>query len=111
MMVAGALSGVGVLLLIRVPPKVKVNAQYYMDQVLRPLLEDGIAQLYGEDSAKVFVHHNAARSDTARLTEQYAKDLQVRSEITIIKNTEIPAESPDVSPRDFFGFGFLTETL
>ncbi|CAG7828800.1 unnamed protein product [Allacma fusca] len=57
-----------------------------MDQVLRPLLEDGIAQLYGEDSTKVFVHDNAARSDT-------------------------PSKSPDVSPRDFFCFGFLTQTL
>ncbi|CAG7721373.1 unnamed protein product [Allacma fusca] len=97
MMVAGAMSGVGVLLLIRVPPKVKVNAQYYMDQVLRPLFEDGIAQLYDEDSAKVFVHHNAARSHTGRLTEQYAKDLQDRTKITIIKNTEIPTKSPDAS--------------
>ncbi|CAG7821911.1 unnamed protein product [Allacma fusca] len=103
MMVAGAMSGVGVLLLIRVPPKVKFNAQYYMDQVLRPLLEDGIAQLYGEDSANVFVHHNAARFDTARLTEQYAKDLQ--------DMTEIPAKKPDVSLRDVFGFEFLTQTL
>ncbi|CAG7830469.1 unnamed protein product [Allacma fusca] len=75
MIVVGAMSSGGVY---RVPPKVNVNAQYYMDKVLRPLLEDGIAQLYVEDSAKVFVHHNAARSHTAGLTEQYAQNLQAR---------------------------------
>ncbi|CAG7716578.1 unnamed protein product, partial [Allacma fusca] len=60
--------------------------------VLRPLPEDGIARLYGEDSAKVFVHHNTSRSHTATLTEQYAKDLQDSTGITIIKNVETPAK-------------------
>ncbi|CAG7816962.1 unnamed protein product [Allacma fusca] len=77
MMVVGAMSGGDLLPLTQVPPKVKVNAQYYMDKVLRPLLEEGFAQLY-EDSAKVFVHHHATKSHTAGLTEQYAKDIQAR---------------------------------
>ena len=39
-MVVGALSGRGPLLLIQVPPKVKINAEYNVEHVLKPLLEE-----------------------------------------------------------------------
>ncbi|CAG7832013.1 unnamed protein product, partial [Allacma fusca] len=34
-----------------------------------------------------------------------------QTKIIIIKNTKIPAKTPDASPMDVFGFGFLTQTL
>lgn len=110
-MVVGALSGRGTLPLIKVPQKVKVTAKYYIDFVLKPLLEIHVPKLYGKDTKKVIVHHDAASSHTARLTQDYAKDLKARLGITIIQNREIPIKSPDVSPMDFFGFGYLKRKI
>lgn len=106
-MIVGAISGRGVLPLIKVPQKVKVNARYYIDCVLKPLLEKSVQKLYGKDTSKVIVHHDAASSHTAKLTQEYAKDLERRVGIKIIWNSEIPVKSPDASPMDFFGFEYL----
>ncbi|OXA63296.1 hypothetical protein Fcan01_00857 [Folsomia candida] len=81
-MVVGALSGRGLLPLIKVPKKVK-------------------------DTKKVIVHYDAASSHTALLTQDYAKDLKATLGITIIQNSEIPIKSLYVSPKNFFGFGYL----
>ena len=110
-MVVGALTGPGVLPLIRFPQKVKINSQYYIDDVLKPLLEVHLPKLYPGELNKVFVHHDAASSHTSRKTAQYAQDLKARLGITIIPNSEIPVKSPDTSPMDFYAFGMLKQKL
>lgn len=110
-MVVGAITGRGPLPLIRVPEKVKINSAYYIEHVLKPLLEDYVPKLYGEDTSKVFVHHDAAPSHTSRATAAYAADLKSRLGISIIDKSEIPVKSPDTSPMDFFGFGYLKQRL
>lgn len=110
-MVVGAMSGRGPLPLIRVPHNVKICAKYYIEEVLRPLLEKEIPKLYGEDTSKVFVHHDAASSHTANITTQYAVELKQKLGITIIPKQEIPVKSPDASPMDFYGFGMLKQAL
>lgn len=54
-MVVGAMSGRGVLPLIRVPSKVKMSAKYYVEHVLKPLCEVQVPALFGDDTSKVFV--------------------------------------------------------
>lgn len=110
-MVVGAMTGRGVVPLIRVPPNVKVNSQYYIDNVLKPLLEEHVAALYPGETEKVFVHHDAASSHTSKATAAYAHDLRQRLGMTIIPKEEIPVKSPDTSPMDFFGFGVLKQRL
>ncbi|CAG7820452.1 unnamed protein product, partial [Allacma fusca] len=92
-------------------PKSRGRRSILYGKSIKTLNGDGIAQLYGKDSTMVFVHHNPASYHTERLTKQYAKDLQDRTEIAIIKNTEIPAKSLDASPLDFFGFGLLKQIV
>lgn len=110
-MVVGAISGRGTLPLFKVPPNVKINAQYYIEHVLKPLVECHIPKLYGEDSSKVFIHHDAASSHTARLTAAYAQEVKEKFGMTIIAKEDIPVKSPDASPMDFFGFGYLKQRL
>lgn len=111
LMVVGALTGRGTLPLIPVRNNAKVNSKYYVDNVLKRLLEEELPNLYPGELDKVFVHHDAASSHTARFTQQYAKELQEKLGITIIPNKEIPVKSPDISPMDFYGFGFLKQRL
>jgi hypothetical protein len=110
-MVVGAISGRGTLPLIKVPKNVKVNAHYYVTKVLTPLLEVHLPNLYPGELSKVTVHHDQASSHTARLTQAYAADLYERLGVKLLKNHQIPVKSPDTSPLDFFGFGYLKRRL
>jgi len=110
-MVVGAISGRGILPLIKVPQNVKINSEYYIENVLKPFLEVEIPKLYPGEESKVFVHHDAASSHTSKKTELYGKDLKERLGMTIIPTSEIPVKSPDTSPMDFFGFGMLKQKL
>jgi hypothetical protein len=110
-MVVGALSGRGRLPLIKIPQKTKIDAEYYAEYVLKPILEKEIPKLYGEDTNRVFVDHDAESSHTASFTAEYAEGLYRRTGITIIPKEEIPVKSPDTSPMDFFAFGFLKQKL
>ena len=98
-------------MLIRVPKKVKVNADYYIDKVLKPLLEVNLPKLYPGELHKVTVHHDAATSHTAKKTVAYAGDLKSRLGISIIPKADISVKSPDASPMDFIGFGYLKRRL
>jgi len=110
-MVVGAMTGRGVLPLVRVPQNVKINSKEYVDRVLKPLLEVGVVGLYGEEASKVYILHDAAPAHTSTFTRAYAEDLKERLGMTIIFNKEIPVKSPDTSPMDFFGFGYLKQKL
>src|SRR5271156_6350868 len=83
-MVVSAMTGRGVIPLIKVPGKVKINADYYIGNVLKPLLEVEVAKLYPGEMDKVFVHHDKASSHTAKKTVPYAEDLKARTGVTII---------------------------
>ena len=105
------MTGRGVVPLIRVPPKVKINSDFYIEKVLKPILEEKVAALYPGELDKVFIHHDAASSHTSKKNTAYAEDLKARTGMTIIINKEIPVKSPDTSPLDFFGFGYLKQRL
>lgn len=106
-MVVGIMSGRGTLPLVRVPKKVKVNGDWYIKYVLKPLVEKHIPKVYGADMSKVTIHHDAATSHTCKKVEAYAAEVERKWGIKIIKKSHIPIKSPDASPLDFFGFGYL----
>jgi len=85
-MVVGAMTGRGVLPLIKVPPKVKINSKQYVETVLTRLLEESVASLYPGELHEVFVHHEKASAHTAHNTQRYAPDLKKKLGLTIIAN-------------------------
>jgi len=82
-----------------------------VDYVLKPILEDFIPALYPGEMHKVYFHHDKASSHTSKITQEYLKNLQIRTAIDYIDNKDIPVKSPDASPLDFFAFGFLKQKL
>lgn len=110
-MVVAAMTGRGVIPLFQVPKKVKVNAEWYIDKVLKPLVNIHLPRIYGTDLGKVIIHHDKASSHTSHKTAIYAADIKRSKGITIIPSSEIPVKSPDISPLDFFGFGYLKQRL
>lgn len=110
-MVVGAISGRGTLPLFRVPGKTKINARFYIDFVLKPLIKAELPKLYPSEMDKVFLHHDKATSHTARETQDYMERVTSAIGMKFIDNQDIPVCGPDISPMDFFGFGFLKQKL
>ena len=110
-MVVGAISGRGSIPLTRVHNKVKVSAYYYISQVLRPMTETHLPRLYPGELHKVTIHHDKASSHTALKTQRYCEEVKAKFRLTFVKNAEIPVKSPDPSPMDVLGFGFLKRNL
>ncbi|UYV74502.1 PGBD5 [Cordylochernes scorpioides] len=109
-MVVGVMTGRGVLLLIKVPSKVKVNSEFYIECVLKPVIEQ-LKDLYPGEMDKVFLHHDKASSHTSNKTQQFLQEMKDTLGLNFIRNSDIPVKSPDASPLDFYGFGMLKQRL
>ncbi|UYV62812.1 SETMAR, partial [Cordylochernes scorpioides] len=105
-MVVGVMTGRGVLPLIKVPSKVKVNSEFYIECVLKPVIEQ-LKDLYPGKMDKVFLHHDKASSHTSNKTQQFLQEMKDTLGLNFIRNSDIPVKSPDASPLDFYGFGFI----
>ena len=110
-MVVGVMTGRGVIPLFRVPPKVKINADYYITYILKPLFEKFLPEKYPGELHKIFFHHDKASSHTSRKTLEFLNEMKAKHKINFISNKDIPVKSPDASLCDFFGFGWLKQQL
>ena len=110
-MIVGVITGRGTVPLLRVPSQVKINAQYYVDYVLKPLFTKLLPRLYENEMSKVFFHHDKAPSHTANLTKDYLDQLKSSMGISYLEKQDIPVKAPDASPLDFYGFGYLKQQL
>ena len=63
-------------IIIKTPNNVKANAQYYIDNVLKPYLERKIPRIYQIKEEKVTFHHDKVTSHVAKLTIQYELENQ-----------------------------------
>ncbi|UYV61883.1 IKK1 [Cordylochernes scorpioides] len=109
-MVVGVMTGRGVLPLIKVPSKVKVNSEFYIECVLKPVIEQ-LKDLYPGEMDKVFLHHDKASSHTSNKTQQFLQEMKDTLGLNFMRNSDIPVKSPDASPLDFYGFGMLKQRL
>ena len=110
-MVIGILTGRGTVPLFRVPTACKINAEYYVEYVLKPLFHEYLPALYENEMDKVFFHHDKASSHTAELTTEFLETMKEQLGILYLEKRRIPVKSSDASPLDFFGFGYLKQKL
>ena len=110
-MVVGALSGRGPIPLFVVPGKVKINSDYYINKVLKPISYNHLPKLYPGELHRVFIHHDVATSHTCAKTQNFIDQVSSELGVTFIRNDQIMIKSPDASPCDFFGFGYLKQQL
>jgi hypothetical protein len=83
-MINGAAFGRGILPLIKVPSNVKINVDYYIKYVLKPLLEYEVLKRYLGELDKVFFHHVKASFHYAEKTMEYLKDVNEKLCINFI---------------------------
>jgi len=58
---------------------------------------------------KIFFHHDKASSHSAILTHAYLDVQAARYGLRFLPNEIIPVKAADISPSDFFGFGFIKQ--
>ena len=93
----------GFLLIDALPKGSKFNADYYINNILIPLTENGT--LYPDTNGRrLNLHVDNARPHTAKKSTQTMEYLG-------LKKVHHPTYSPDIAPSDFFLFGYAKEKL
>lgn len=104
-MVWGAVSRKGKLPLLFIEPNVKINTEYYIEQVLKNHLLPHASTLYG--NAPYCFQQDSAPAHKAKKTQEWcAENLP-----DFITSEEWPASSPDLNPLDFFVWGYMLQQI
>ncbi|GAV04835.1 hypothetical protein RvY_15055 [Ramazzottius varieornatus] len=106
-MFAAGFSYRGQTRLYAIPRKAKVNADVFIQMVLRPMFDFDVPNLYGTDAHKVIFHMDCAPSHTAKKTVAWLRSRGIK----FITKPEWLANSPNVSSMDFFTNGYLKKKL
>ena len=61
-----------------IPSGAKINADLYIDTVLKPVLTRNIPRLYGKQKGKVVFHHDNAPAHRANKTQGYIRKSRVK---------------------------------
>ena len=100
---------VGTVLLLRVPARFKINAEYYVNYVLKSLFSVHLPRLHPEKIYKLFLHHESIKPFCQLDHKLFGKD--EKGWVFHITAKRTPIKTQDVSPLDFFGFGYLKKRL
>ncbi|OWA54703.1 hypothetical protein BV898_19104 [Hypsibius exemplaris] len=81
-----------------VKPGAKINSEYYIQHVLKPLFKNDIWKLFpGELINKVVFHHDSAPAHSSGITQEWLRN----SGIKFIPKEHWMGNSPDLAPMDF----------
>jgi len=106
-MFAAGFSWRGQTRLYVVPKEAKVNADLFIEHILRPMMLEDVSRLFGLDADKVVLHMDSAPAHTAKKVYQWLRDKKIK----FITKEEWLSNSPDLSPMDFFANGYLKSQL
>lgn len=107
----GVLRGRNSLPLNSGPQNVKIISQVCPDSVLKPFLEVNLAKLDLREIFKIVIHDVKTLFRSSKNVVGCATTIHQQLTLTIISNKNIHIKSPDMSPFDFFGFGYLKKRL
>ena len=85
----------------------KVTGAYFLEHVLIPMMTVDVPNLYGPDADKVILHMDSAPSHVFKLVYKWLDDNGYK----YFHKDQWLANSPEVSPMDFFANGHLLSAL
>ena len=104
-MVWGAICKRGKLPLIFIEKGVKINQQYYLDNVLKSHLLVEAKKLFGDEY--YCFQQDGAPAHTAKSVQEWCEE----NLPDFIPKDEWPPSSPDLNPLDFFVWGYMLQNL
>ena len=84
-----------------IEPGVKINSDYYIDKVLKPVIRNDIPRLY--PNGDCLFQQDSAPSHGSKKTQDYLKTQNLK----YITPSQWLPNSPDVAPLDYFFWGYL----
>jgi arginine repressor/hemolysin-activating ACP:hemolysin acyltransferase len=107
-MVWAGISSHGKTSLRFVEPGVKVNADYYINKILKPFLSHDVPRLFPNNQKKKMIfHHDNAPSHTSKKTIAFLD----ASRISYVTPEEWMPKSPDAAPMDYSIWGYLKQQM
>ncbi|CAF4458272.1 unnamed protein product [Rotaria socialis] len=107
-MVWAGISSSGKTSLRFVRPGVKINSDYYINHILKPLLSRDIPRLFPKNKKnKIIFHQDSAPSHVSKKTIAFLNE----SKINYVKPEEWMPKSPDAAPMDYSIWGYLKQRL
>ena len=85
----------------------KVNGEYFLENILKPMLLDDLPRLYGKDAGKVILHMDSAPSHTKKIVYEWLDT----NGFKYFSKEQWLANSPEISPMDYFVNGHLKNEL
>ncbi|XP_042901427.1 histone-lysine N-methyltransferase SETMAR-like [Parasteatoda tepidariorum] len=79
-----------------VKPGAKINSEYYLQKILKPVLKDDYCRLYPNGVA--VSHQDSAQSHASKVTQKFLTDQQVQ----FLRPEQWIPNSPDAAPSDYF---------
>lgn len=86
-----------------IPPNTTISSEVFIKYVLEPMLTKDVPRLYGKEASKVILHMDSASSHVCPATYAWLDSHGFK----YITKLQWLANSPGVSPMDFFGNGRL----
>lgn len=80
-----------------VPPKSKVNGEYFITEVLTPLVKEDIPRLHPRERRNAVLQFNSAPGHAGKKTVKWLEANNIR----YIPKEGWPGNSPDLCPMDF----------
>jgi methylphosphotriester-DNA--protein-cysteine methyltransferase len=106
-MYAAGVCAKGVTDLYFVPPTTKVDRWFFINSILKPIVEKDIPRLYPGEEHKVVLHFDSAGSHTTPEVYAWLDERNVK----YIRKEEWLSNSPDLSPMDFGPNGIFKQIL
>jgi hypothetical protein len=106
-MFAAGVSSKGVTGIYFVPPTSKVDHVFFINEILKPIVEKDIPRLYPGEEQKVILHFDSATSHTTPEVYEYLDHHNVK----YIRKEEWLSNSPDLSPMDYGPNGIFKELM
>ncbi|GFX28546.1 transposase [Trichonephila clavipes] len=91
----------GKLKIKEVSSKTKINSLYNQQNILEPIFEEEIPDVYGKDIDKVEIHKDKVSSNTFNSNATYLAKRESEIGIKCIPSDEILVKSPVASPMNF----------
>jgi hypothetical protein len=88
-----------------VRPGAKINSEYYIEEILKPFINEDIPKLYPNKNA--IFHQDSAPSHVSNLTLNFLRSTPIH----FIPPEDWPPNSPDIAPMDYSIWGFMKHKL
>ena len=105
LMVWGGICSNGKTELRFVRPGIKINSDYYIEQILKPFLKQDIPKLYPDKN--YILQQDSAPSHSSQKTQNFLKSENIK----FIPTEKWTPYSPDNSPMDYFVWGYMLNEL